>query len=616
MAFPPAFLDELNARNPIEDVVGQYVNLRRSGSNLFGLCPFHGEKTASFSVSTDKGIYYCFGCHKGGGVVNFMMEIEGLSYPDAVRALAKRAGMEVPEDEQYQSRYRQQERLWALHKEAARFFHSKLYAPEGAAALQYALGRGMPKSTLTTFGIGYAPDSWTDLTDAMRKKGYTDQELKDSGLVTVSRKNGNLFDRFRDRLMFPIIDVRGNVIGFGGRIMKKDDTGAKYLNSPETLIFNKRKNLFALNLAKKSKLGFLILVEGYMDAIALHQYGVDCAVASLGTAQTEDGANLLSRYTAQVVQIYDGDNAGQNATKRAIPILEKAGLQVKVLQMRDAKDPDEFLKKFGADRFRLLLEESANRVEYQLGAIARKYDLKEDDQKVKYLQEAAELLCTLPGAVQREVYSGRVADKAKISMDAMKLEVERARKRRQAREKKQQEKLDLDPSRRLQPRSRSLRYDNMRSAMAEETVLAQVLREPAMLDSLKSLQPEEFSSPLLGKVYRQLSQRYAQGLEVGICVLTDLEPEEVSHITGITQRHTGPVNEQALLDCQRTIQTEHQSTSASTVEDIMAIREKMKQRKGIKQCHLIFWNRKYIIPYPPARRMPASFCGRSAAIPC
>ena len=583
MAFPPAFLDELNARNPIEDVVGQYVNLRRSGSNLFGLCPFHGEKTASFSVSPDKGIYYCFGCHKGGGAVNFMMEIEGLSYPDAVRALAKRAGMEVPEDEQYQSRYRQQERLWALHKEAARFFHSKLYAPEGAEALRYALGRGMPKSTLTTFGIGYAPDSWSDLTDALRRKGYTDQELRDSGLVTVSRKNGNLFDRFRDRLMFPIIDVRGNVIGFGGRIMKKDAEGAKYLNSPETLIFNKRKNLFALNLAKKSKLGYLILVEGYMDAIALHQYGFDCAVASLGTALTEDGANLLSRYTDQVVLIYDGDNAGQNATKRAIPILEKAGLQVKVLQMRDAKDPDEFLKKFGADRFRLLLEESSNRVEYQLGAIARKYDLKEDDQRVKYLQESAELICTLPGAVQREVYSGRVAEKAKISPDAMKLEVERARKRLRAREKKQQEKLDLDPARRLQPKSRTLRYDNMRSAMAEEAVLAQILREPALLAGLSHLRPEEFSSQLLGKVYSQLSQRYSQGLEVSVGVLSELEPEEMSHITGMLQRHTGPVNEQALMDCVRTIQTEHQSGSASTLEDIMALREKMKQRKGIKE---------------------------------
>ena len=383
MAFPPAFLDELTMRNPIEDVVGQYVALRRSGSNLFGLCPFHGEKTASFSVAPDKGIYYCFGCHKGGNAVNFMMDVEGLSYPDAVRALAKRAGMEVPEDEQYQSRYKQQERLWALLKDAARFFHSKLYAPEGAEALKYAQGRGMPKSILTTFGIGYAPDTWSSLVDALRKKGYTDQELRDSGLVTVSKKNGNLFDRFRDRLMFPIIDVRGNVIGFGGRIMKKDDNAAKYLNSPETLIFNKRKNLFALNLAKKSKHDYLILVEGYMDAIALHQYGFDCAVASLGTALTEDGAALLTRYTNQVVLIYDGDTAGQNATKRAIPILEKAGLQVKVLQMRDAKDPDEFLKKFGADRFKMLLEESSNRVEYQLSAILKKYDIREDDQRVK-----------------------------------------------------------------------------------------------------------------------------------------------------------------------------------------------------------------------------------------
>ena len=260
MAFPASFIDELVARNPIEDVVGQYVSLKRSGSNMFGLCPFHGEKTASFSVAPDKGIYYCFGCHKGGGVINFQMEVEGLSYPDAVRALAKRAGMEVPEDEQYQSRYRQQERLWALHKEAARFFHAKLMAPEGAEALKYALGRGMPKSTIINFGIGYAPDSWTSLVDALRKKGYTDEELKESGLVTVSQKNGNLFDRFRDRLMFPIIDVRGNVIGFGGRIMKKDDKAAKYLNSPETLIFNKRKNLFGLNFAKKSKQGYMILV--------------------------------------------------------------------------------------------------------------------------------------------------------------------------------------------------------------------------------------------------------------------------------------------------------------------------------------------------------------------
>ena len=582
MAFPPAFIDELTMRNPIEDVVGQYVSLRRSGSNLFGLCPFHGEKTASFSVAPDKGIYYCFGCHKGGGVINFEMEIEGLSYPDAVRALAKRAGMEVPEDEQYQSRYKQQERLWALHKEAARFYHAQLYAPQGAQALAYATGRGMPKSILTKFGIGYAPDTWTSLVDLLRSKGYTDQELRDSGLVTISKKNGNLFDRFRDRLMFPIIDVRGNVIGFGGRIMKKDDSAAKYLNSPETMIFNKRKNLFALNLAKKSKQGYLILVEGYMDAIALHQYGFDCAVASLGTALTEDGASLLSRYTDQVVLIYDGDAAGQNATQRAIPMLEKAGLQVKVLKMRDAKDPDEFLKKFGADRFKLLLEESSNRVEYQLNAILKKYDLRDDDQKVKYLQESAGLISSLGSSVQREVYSGRVAEAAGISADAMRLEVNRAKKRRDFQKKKEQEKIDLAPARNLQPKSRSIRYDNMKSAMAEEMVVSQCLREPALLDETRGLKPEMFSSPLLGKVFSQLRDRHSQGLEVSIGGLTDLEPDEMSHVAGLLQRQQGPVNEQALADCVSTISAEYQAAHATTSDDLLAMREKFKQSKGYK----------------------------------
>ena len=582
MAFPASFIDEVVARNPIEDVVGQHVNLRRSGANMFGLCPFHGEKTASFSVAPDKGIYYCFGCHKGGGVINFQMEIEGLSYPDAVRALAERVGMQVPEDEQYQSKYRQQERLWALHKEAARFFHSQLYAPNGKAALEYALGRGMPKSTLTTFGIGYAPDRWDAMVKAMRAKGYTDQELKDSGLVTVSQKNGNLFDRFRDRLMFPIIDVRGNVIGFGGRIMKKDDKAAKYLNSPETLIFNKRKNLFALNLAKKRKLGYLILVEGYMDAIALHQYGFDCAVASLGTALTEDGAALLSRYTDQVVLIYDGDTAGQRATQRAIPILEKAGLQVKVLQMRDAKDPDEFLKKFGADRFKVLLEESSNRVEYQLNAIRKKYDLREDEQRIKYIHESADLICTLGSAVQREVYGGRVAEAGKISLDAMKIEVDKAYKRRIYREKKKQEQIDLAPTKALQPKTRSIRYDNMKSAMAEEEIVATVLREPAMLDQTRELSEEKFSSPLLGKVFGQLRLRYHEAREVSIAVLEGLTQEEMSHIALIVQRQQNPINDQAFADCVRIVCREYQASQVKDEQDLQAFANRMRERKGMK----------------------------------
>ena len=582
MAFPPAFLDELAVRNPIEDVVGQYVNLKRSGSNLFGLCPFHGEKTASFSVAPDKGIYYCFGCHKGGSAINFMMEVEGLSYPDAVRSLAKRAGMEVPEDEQYQSRYRQQERLWALHKEAARFFHSKLYAPEGASALKYAMDRGMPKSTLTTFGIGYAPDSWTSLVDTLRKKGYTDQELRDSGLVTISKKNGNLFDRFRDRLMFPIIDVRGNVIGFGGRIMKKDDNAAKYLNSPETLIFNKRKNLFGLNLAKKTKLDYLILVEGYMDAIALHQHGFDCAVASLGTSLTEEHAVLLSRYTEQVVLIYDGDEAGQRAAQRAIPMLEKAGLQVKVLQMKDAKDPDEYLKKFGADKFKNLLNESSSRVEYQLAAIRRKYDLRIDEQRVQFITEAAEFISTLPNAVQREIYGTRAAEAAGISFEAMKIEANKAYKRRIAREKKKQERKDLSPAAQLQPKTRAIRYDNMKSAMAEETVLALVMKAPALLDQTDGLTGAEFSCSVLGSAFDQLRDRHARGFEVSLSGLSELTADEMSHIAGIVQRQQGPVNEQALSDCVRTIRAEHRKGSVSSAEDLLAYQNKLKERKGMK----------------------------------
>ena len=582
MAFPPAFLDELMARNPIEDVVGQYVTLKRSGSNMFGLCPFHGEKTASFSVAPDKGIYYCFGCHKGGGAVNFVMEVEGMSYPDAVRALAKRAGMEVPEDEQYQSRYRQQERLWALHKEAARFFHSQLYAPQGKAALEYALGRGMSKFILTTFGVGYAPDTWDSLVRAMKAKGYTEEELKESGLVTVSQKNGNIFDRFRDRLMFPIIDVRGNVIAFGGRTIKKDADVAKYLNSPETLIFNKRKNLFGLNLARKTKENSLILVEGNIDVVTLHQYGFDNAVASLGTSLTEEQAALMTRYTDQIILIYDGDKAGQNATQRAIPILEKAGLQVKVLQIKDAKDPDEYLKKFGPEKFRLLLEDSSNRVEYQLGAIARKYDIREDEQKVRFINEAAEFISSLPNAVQREVYGHRVADAAKISYDAMKIEVNKAFKRRIAREKKRQEKIDLAPAQNLQPKARSIRYDNMKSAMAEETVLAMALKEPALLDEAKDLGAEEFSSGLLGSVYLQLRQRYDQGLEVSLGVLADLSGEEMSHITGVYQRQQGPVNEQAFRDCIRIIKAEHSASNVSSEDDLMALRNRLKERKGIR----------------------------------
>ena len=578
MAFPPSFIDEVIARNPIEDVVGQYVNLKRSGSNLFGLCPFHGEKTASFSVAPEKGIYYCFGCHKGGGAINFMMEVEGLSYPDAVRNLAQRAGMQVPEDEQYQSRYRQQERLWALMKEAGRFFHEQLYGPAGGECLAYVQKRGLSKGIVTSFGIGFAPNSWNALVDAMKKKGYTDQELRDADLV--GEKNGRIYDRFRNRLMFPIIDVRGNVIGFGGRVL--DDSKPKYLNTSETLIFNKRKNLFGLNLAKKTKLGYLILVEGNIDVVTLHQYGFDNAVASLGTSLTEEHAALLSRYTEQVVLTYDGDEAGQRAAQRAIPMLEKVGIRVKVLQMKDAKDPDEFLHKFGPDKFKLLLEDSSNRVEYQLNAIRRKYDLDVDEQRIRFIHEAAELISTLGSAVQREVYGHRIAQAGKISFESMMLEVNKAFKRRMAREKKKQERIDLAPAQALQPKARSIRYDNVRSAAAEEQIIAQALREPALLDLTGNLTKDRFSVDLFGRVFDQLYCRHTNGLEVGLGVLEDLSEEEMSHVAGLYQRLQGPVNEKAFRDCVKTV-LQQQDKKVTSNDDLLAFRNKLKESKGTNQ---------------------------------
>ena len=574
MPFPPAFLDELNNRNPIEDVVGQYVTLTRKGSNLFGLCPFHSEKTPSFSVAPDKGIYYCFGCHKGGGAVNFIMEIESLSYPDAVRFLAKRAGLEVPEDEAYQSQYQKQERLWALCKDAARFFHQKLLEPCGEQARVYIIKRGLSKATVTRFGLGFSPNEWSALLDAMTGKGYSREEILEAGLA-VSGKNGGMYDRFRNRLMFPIIDIRGNIIGFGGRVM--DDSTPKYLNSPETLIFNKRKNLFALNIAKKSKQGRIILTEGYMDAISLHQYGFDCAVASLGTSLTEEHANILAKYTDQVVLTYDGDEAGQNATRRAIPMLEKTGIQVKVLRMQGAKDPDEFLKKYGADRFALLLDQSENQAEYRLESLKRKFDLTQDEQRVQFLQQAAELVSSFPSAVQREVYGARAAEAAGITTQAMKLEVDKAYKKRRRQEEKKQLAQDLSPVRQLSPQIQGIRYDNVRSAMAEEGLLRQVLKEPELLRDI-DVTPEQFSSPLLGRAFAALQRQHAQGQTVTLSNLgEEFTPQEMSHLSQVAQRRDTTLSEQALKDYIRIITEEYANARLSGPEGLLQLAQRKKR---------------------------------------
>ncbi|MDD7771144.1 MAG: DNA primase [Firmicutes bacterium] len=581
MPFPPAFLDELIAKNPIEDVVGQYVRLSKKGGNLFGLCPFHGEKTPSFSVAPGKQIYYCFGCHKGGGVINFIMEIENLSYPDAVRFLAKRAGMEVPEDDAYQSRYRQQERLWKLCRDAARFFHSQLMEPDGAQARAYLAGRGLTGATVTRFGLGFAPDAWSSLTDRMLHMGYTRQELVDAGLAVQKEKNGkrSVYDKFRNRVMFPIIDLRGNVIGFGGRVM--DGSTPKYLNSPETVIFNKRKNLFALNVAKKSKQGYIILCEGYMDTITLHQYGFDCAVASLGTALTDEQVNLLSKYTQQVVLTYDSDAAGQDATRRAIPMLERAGLQVKILRMQGAKDPDEYLKKYGADRFAVLLQKSENQAEYQLLSLQNRYDLTQDEQKVEFLRQAAELICSFSSAVEREIYGARAAEAAGITPQAMKIEVDKAYRRRMARRRRQQERKNLSPAMTQQPGVKGIRYDNVRSAMAEEGILRLVLLEPELLEQVGSLTGAEFSSPLLGRAFDELRARYGEGLSVSLAVLEDFSPEELTHLSAVVQKEEALVNDAAFRDYLQTVHEEYLKTQSSgSDEDMMALRDRLLGKKG------------------------------------
>ena len=579
MAFPAAFIDELIARNPIEEVVGQYVELKRKGGRLFGLCPFHGEKTPSFSVSPEAQLYYCFGCHKGGGVINFIMETEGLNYPDAVRFLANRAGLEVPEDEAYRSQYKLQERLWALCRDAARYYRKQLFSPEGREAAEYIVGRGLSRQTVTNFGLGFAPPGWSGLLDAMRAQGYSTEELLAAGLALQSQKSRGAYDRFRNRLMFPIIDIRGNVIGFGGRVM--DDSTPKYLNSPESVIFNKRKNLFAMNVAKKSKLGYIILTEGYMDAITLHQYGFDSAVASLGTALTEEHANLLSKYTEQIVLTYDSDEAGQNATRRAVPILEKAGLKVKILRMDGAKDPDEFLRKFGADRFRLLLERSENHAEYQLQTLERRYDLSLDEQRVAFLSEAAQMISGLPSAIEREVYGARAAQSAGITPEAMKIEVGKAYQRRMRREKKAQERAAMAPAAHAQPAARSIRYGNLRSAMAEEGLLRMILREPALLDQAGDLSPEDFSSPLLGRTFEALRGRGREGLQVSLAALGEgFTAEELAHLTQMSQKKTELVSEDAFRDYLGIILDESARAGVRTDQDLLALRDRLKQKKG------------------------------------
>lgn len=580
LAIPSAFLDELVARSDIVDVVGDYVNLTPKGGSYWGLCPFHGEKTASFHVLPDRQLYHCFGCGKGGGVLSFVMELENLPFLDAARLLAKRAGMEFPEQSMDEASRRKRGRLLALNKEAARYFHAQLHAPAGQEGLDYLRGRGLSKRTITRFGLGYAPDSWDSLLRAMTQKGFEKRELLDAGLA-VDNKKGGLYDRFRGRVIFPIIDLRGDVIGFGGRVL--GDGTPKYLNSPDSPVFNKSRNLFALNLAKTTKLGRLVLTEGYMDTIALHQAGFDCAVASLGTALTADHAKLLSRFTKEVVISYDTDGAGTQAANRAIPLLERTGLKVRVLRVSGAKDPDEFIRKNGPEAFARLLDQSENYVDYRLDQLQSKYRLEDPMEKTAFAQAAAELLSELDSPVEREVYAGKVSEGTGIGKGALLQEIDRCRKQRLRQAKKKQTRRDLTPTVQAQPRERQLRYENLRSARAEEGILRLLLLDGTLRSACGGLEAAWFSAPHLGKIYAVLCRRLQEGRPTQLGMLEgELEPEEVRLLAEILRQPEAlEKGRQAMGDYCSVVRQEYQKRNETDEAALLAARERLQKKKSI-----------------------------------
>ena len=591
MPFPQDFLDELTARNDIVDVVSSYVQLRRKGANLFGLCPFHSEHTPSFSVSPDKQIYYCFGCKKGGGTINFIMEAEHLSFPDAIHFLAKRAGMEVPEETGDRDARQRRARLLDLNRDAARFYYQLLQQPEGRAVQDYLNRRQIRKATAVNFGMGASLDEWDVLMSAMTKKGYTKSELLDAGLV-VQKKKGGLYDKFRNRLMLPVIDTRGDVVAFGSRAL--DQSEPKYMNSPETPVYSKRRVLYGLNLAKKSKRPNIILCEGNLDIVTLHQAGFDNAVASMGTALTQEQLRLLSRFTKELILCYDNDNAGKVATERALQLLNGSEFSVKVLQLPQRKtedgklvkqDPDDFIKNHGPGAFESLLGGSENGVEFRMAQVAGKYDLESDEARVAYSREVSALLATLPGAVEREIYAARAADLARISKDALMLEVERCRKQQTNRESRAELRRNLNPTAQSQPQERSLHYENVRSALAEEGLIRLMLLDDTLFPKEPPLALEDFSSPLLGKVFFLLWQARAEGRPVSLPPLAgELSPEEMSHITSFCQRlESASSGGQALADYIGVIKSEVRKRSASGLDPLLAAIEKHKDKKGEKQ---------------------------------
>jgi len=529
---PDSFIQELLSRSDMESVASSYVSLKRRGRNLVGLCPFHGEKTPSFTVYPETASFYCFGCGAGGDVITFIKKIENLDYLDAVRFLADRAGLKMPENDVNDATSRLRTRILEANREAARLFHGWLYAPEGRAALEYYHSRGYTDHTIRHFGLGYAPDSFQALRDALRKKGFKDEELTAAFLAKRSAgSSAHLYDIFRNRVMIPIIDIRGNVIAFGGRVL--DDSKPKYLNSSDTLVFKKTNNLFALNFAKAAGGRQLILCEGYMDVIALHQAGFTNAVAALGTSFTAEHAQLIARYADEAILIFDADSAGQKGTQRAIGLLRGTGVDIRVVTIPDGKDPDEFIKKNGPERFKLLLQRAANDVEYRLLDIGRRHLLNTADGRVAYLREAAALLAGLSSPVERDVYAGKLAQELNVSKDAILQQVnyslEKRRKQQKDRQLSQIVRNTENTIRKVNPDAEK----HTLAASAEEALIGLLILHPDFIRPIaESLPPEYMVTQFNRRLYEQLIERQKNGLLVELAFLSAAYgEEEMAYIT-------------------------------------------------------------------------------------
>ncbi len=516
---PQSYIQEVLERNDVVDVVQSYVQLRHRGRTYTGLCPFHNEKTPSFVVYPDTQSFYCFGCGAGGDTITFMKKIANLDYVEAVKSLASRAGMPLPQEDDQAGR--QRSRILAMNKDAARYFFQQLNAPgeQAAQARAYWHRRGLSDGTIRKFGLGYAPDDFSGLQRYLRQRGYTDQEMLEAGLIKRSQK-GNLHNTFWNRVMTPIIDLRGNVIAFGGRVL--DDSKPKYVNSPETLVYKKSRTLFALNVAKKDPSRRYILCEGYMDVISLHQAGFGTAVCACGTALTEEQVKLLTNYADEVVLAYDSDEAGQKATARSLGLFKNTPIKVTVLNIPGAKDPDEFIKKNGADAFGRLLDKSANGIEYNLEKLRSRYDLSTDNGKVEYLRDALTLLASGLTPTEREIYAGRIAEQTNVSKATVLNQLESTVRRvsdRQRRQRQRDLQKEMVPAQIKVPYS--LGGDKALAAVnAEQQLLAAMLKDPSRIPALRDrVDPGDLIMPEDQELCRAL---YGLPPQTGTTVLTAL----------------------------------------------------------------------------------------------